>query len=70
MHRFRREDGTEIPTVAFPGKLSATPADYRHHPPRVGEQSRALLAEWLALNDDELAALESGGVVVQRGSDG
>ncbi|MFX8797512.1 CoA transferase, partial [Acinetobacter baumannii] len=30
VHRFEREDGAEIPTVAYPGKLSATPADYRH----------------------------------------
>jgi len=44
---FYREDGVEIPTVAFPGKLSATPADYRHRPPKVGEQSREVLADWL-----------------------
>lgn len=66
VHRFRRGDGVEVPTVAFPGKLSATPADYRHCPPKVGEHSRALLADWLALDKAELAALESSGVVVQR----
>ena len=66
VHRFIREDGVEIPSVAFPGKLSATPADYRHRPPRVGEQSREVLAEWLALSADELAALEDRGAIVQR----
>ncbi len=66
VQRFVREDGVEIPTVAFPGKLSATPADYRLAPPKVGEQSRAVLTDWLALGDGELAALEDEGVIVQR----
>jgi crotonobetainyl-CoA:carnitine CoA-transferase CaiB-like acyl-CoA transferase len=65
VHRFRREDGVEIPTVAYPGKLSATPADYRHQPPKVGEQTRELLGEWLGLAGEELAALEAQGVVAQ-----
>ena len=66
VHRYVREDGVEIPTVAFPGKLSATPADYRHRPPRVGEQTREVLADWLGEAED-IAALEAAGVVVQRG---
>ncbi|MCB2059665.1 MAG: CoA transferase [Novosphingobium sp.] len=66
VHRFRREDGVEIPTVAFPGKLSATPADYRYHPPQVGEHSREVLADWLGLTGEDLAGLESGGVISQR----
>ena len=66
VHRFERADGVAIPTVAFPGKLSATPAAYRHRPPKVGEQSRELLGEWLALGEDELAALENAGIVQQR----
>ena len=51
--------------VAYPGKLSATPADYRQQPPRVGEHSRELLGDWLALDPAELDALEAQGVVVQ-----
>jgi len=66
VHRFVREDGVEVPSVAFPGKLSATPADYRHRPPKVGEQTHELLADWLGADDAELAALEAGGVIVQR----
>lgn len=66
VHRFVREDGVEIPAVAFPAKLSATPADYRHRPPRIGENTRELLHEWLVLDDAELAALETSGAVAQR----
>jgi crotonobetainyl-CoA:carnitine CoA-transferase CaiB-like acyl-CoA transferase len=65
VHRFTRDDGVEIPTVAYPGKLSATPADYRYQPPKVGEQTRELLAEWLDLPDSELDSLEAQGVVSQ-----
>ncbi len=68
VQRIARADGVEVPGVAFPGKLSATPAAYRLAPPRVGEQSRAVLSDWLALDEAELAALEAGGVVVQRGA--
>ncbi len=66
VHRFVRDDGVEIPTVAFPGKLSATPADYRYQPPKVGEQTREVLGDWLALDGAELAALEESGAVRQR----
>jgi len=65
VHRFRREDGVEIPSVAYPGKLSRTPADYRRQPPRVGEQTREMLADWLGMGEQECAALEAAGVVVQ-----
>jgi len=65
VHRFVREDGVEIPSVAFPGKLSATPADYRYRPPRVGEQSRAVLDDWLELDDGEWHNLEDSAAVSQ-----
>ena len=67
VHRFARaDDGVEIPTVAYPGKLSATPADYRHCPPRVGEHSREILGEWLGLDDLALDALAADGAIAQR----
>ncbi len=65
VHRFRREDGVEVPSVAYPGKLSRTPADYRHLPPRVGEQTRQMLADWLDMGADEIAALEAQCLVFQ-----
>lgn len=66
VHRFVREDGVEIPTVAYPGKLSRTPADYRYQPPRVGEQTRDILNDWLALGDETVDALASAGAIAQR----
>lgn len=49
VHRFVREDGAVIPSVAFPGKLSATPATMRNAPPRVGEDTECVLADWLTV---------------------
>ena len=64
VHRFER-DGVEVPVVAFPGKLSATPAEYRTPPPRIGEQGREVLTDWLGLGEDELDALEAAGALAQ-----
>jgi crotonobetainyl-CoA:carnitine CoA-transferase CaiB-like acyl-CoA transferase len=47
VHDFVRADGAHIPSVAFPGKLSATPATMRRPPPRVGEDEQSILADWL-----------------------
>ena len=63
VHHF---DGA-IPSVAYPGKLSATPATMRTPPPHVGAHTRALLREWLDLGDDDYDALAAKGVVTQRG---
>lgn len=66
VHRFVREDGVEIPSVAYPAKLSATPATYRMQPPRIGEHSRAILSDWLALDQERLDLLERQGIIAQR----
>jgi crotonobetainyl-CoA:carnitine CoA-transferase CaiB-like acyl-CoA transferase len=63
VHRFVREDGVEIPSVAYPGKLSATPAQFERRPPRVGEHSRELLGEWLGMDEAEFEALAKAGAV-------
>lgn len=63
VHRFVREDGVEIPSVAYPGKLSATPAQFERRPPRVGEHSRELLGEWLGMDEAEFEALAAAGAV-------
>lgn len=47
VHAFVRADGAHIPSVAFPGKLSVTPATMRRPPPRVGEDEQSILADWL-----------------------
>lgn len=51
VHRFERADGAIIPSVAFPAKLSATPAAMRRPPPRVGEDTDSVLADWLGRHD-------------------
>ncbi len=66
VHTFVREDGVAMPSVAFPAKLSATPAGYRLAPPRVGEQTREVLRDWLGLGDGSLDALVAAGVVAQQ----
>ena len=66
VHRFVQANGVQIPTVAYPGKLSRTPVDYRYQPPRVGEHSRDVLRDWLALGDEALDALASTGAIAQR----
>jgi crotonobetainyl-CoA:carnitine CoA-transferase CaiB-like acyl-CoA transferase len=66
VQHFTREDGVTIPSVAFPGKLSATPATYRLRPPKVGEQSREVLIDWLGMGDERIAELTKNKVVVQR----
>ena len=70
VHRFLRKDGVEIPTVAFPGKLSRTPTDYRYRPPHVGEHTRDILRDWLAIDDASLDALSSSGAIEQRNEQG
>ncbi|WP_310475416.1 CoA transferase [Sandarakinorhabdus sp.] len=47
VHDFVRADGAHIPSVAFPGKLSATPATMRRPPPRVGEDEKSVFSDWL-----------------------
>lgn len=58
-----RDDGRVVPTVAFPAKLSATPATYRRAPPRLGADTEAALRGELQLDDDELEALRAAGVI-------
>jgi crotonobetainyl-CoA:carnitine CoA-transferase CaiB-like acyl-CoA transferase len=53
VHQFERHDGARIPSVAYPGKLSATPATMRTPPPRVGENAESVLVDWLGRADAE-----------------
>ncbi|MDG5498353.1 CaiB/BaiF CoA-transferase family protein [Marinobacter sp. BGYM27] len=58
-----RSDGSDIPTVAYPAKFSATPATYRSAPPRLGDHTRALLEHDLNLDARTIEALVQAGVV-------
>jgi len=53
----QRPDGTRIPTVAFPSRLSATPATYRRAPPVHGADTDTVLSELLGLSDTEIDRL-------------
>jgi crotonobetainyl-CoA:carnitine CoA-transferase CaiB-like acyl-CoA transferase len=52
-----------IPLVANPIKLSATPVDYRHAPPTLGQDTDAVLRETLGLDAARIAALRTTKVI-------
>ena len=58
-----RADGTVVPSVAYPPRLSKTPADYRSAPPRLGENTTQVLEEELGLGAEERARLMAAGIV-------
>ncbi len=66
VHHFERPDGVRIPSVAYPGKLSLTPAEYRLKPPSVGEHTRTALKEWLGIGDDAVDAMIGEGAIAAR----
>ncbi|MFG1352817.1 hypothetical protein [Xanthobacter autotrophicus] len=56
-----RSDGVEIPVVAFPSRLSATPATYRAAPPRLGEHTLEVLSPYC--DGAELERLRRDGII-------
>ena len=44
----QREDGTVVPTSAFPVKMSETPASYRQAPPSLGTATETILVQIVA----------------------
>ena len=61
-----RSDGTPVRFLGFPAKFGGTPADYRHAPPRSGEDTFATLKYKLELTDNEIERLETAGVIAER----
>ena len=53
----------QVPTVASPMRLSATPVTYRAAPPRLGEHTDSVLANDLGLSAAEIAALRGRGII-------
>ena len=41
-----RDDGVVFSSVAYPPKLSETPARYERPPPRLGEHNEQVLHDW------------------------
>lgn len=60
---FERGDGVRVPSVSYPSKFSETPARYERAPPRLGADTFAALADWLALEQGELQRLQAAGAV-------
>jgi crotonobetainyl-CoA:carnitine CoA-transferase CaiB-like acyl-CoA transferase len=59
----RHGSGQGVKVIANPVRLSATPADYRLPPPRLGEHTEEVLAGRLGLSTAEIAGLRERGVV-------
>lgn len=53
----------EVPQVASPLRLSATPVEYRRPPPLLGEHTEQVLGDVLGLSVGEVARLRRAGVV-------
>ena len=66
IHEMARSDGTPVKVLGFPAQLSASPATYRHAPPRSGEDTAAVLAEKLGLVQDEIKRLLAAGVISEN----
>ncbi|MHC3125978.1 CoA-transferase [Brevundimonas sp. GN22] len=56
-------DGQEVRTLAFPAKLSKSPATYRHAPPVRGSDTVKVLSEYLGLTHEEIRELATQGIV-------
>ncbi|MGB7654515.1 MAG: CaiB/BaiF CoA-transferase family protein [Novosphingobium sp.] len=61
-----RDDGTPVQFLGFPGKFSASPVSYRHAPPRSAQDSRAVLADTLGMDEAAIEALLASGVVADK----
>ena len=59
----KRSDGVTIKTVAFPAKLSESPATYRNAPPILGEHTKEILVDWVKVSDEEIKSLKEMKVI-------
>jgi crotonobetainyl-CoA:carnitine CoA-transferase CaiB-like acyl-CoA transferase len=66
IHDMERSDGTPVKVLGFPAQLSASPATYRHAPPRSGEDTFGVLMERLGLDRHELERLAQAGVIAEK----
>jgi crotonobetainyl-CoA:carnitine CoA-transferase CaiB-like acyl-CoA transferase len=55
--------GEAVKVIANPVRLSATPADYRVPPPRLGEHAEEVLSGLLGMNGAAMGALRDKGVI-------
>jgi crotonobetainyl-CoA:carnitine CoA-transferase CaiB-like acyl-CoA transferase len=62
-HDMTRPDGTILPLVANPIKMSVTPPQPRHAPPSLGVDTDAMLAELANLTPAEITSLRTKGII-------
>lgn len=58
-----RSDGTKVPGVRNPIRMSATPVEYHGAAPKLGEHAGAVLKDWLGVGADEIEALRTSGAI-------
>ena len=58
-----RSDGTLVPGVGSPIRLSATPVQYRRAAPKLGEDAAAVLGEWLGAGTEEIERWRAAGAL-------
>ena len=58
-----RGEGPALPLVANPIRLSESPVSYRTPPPGLGEHSREVLRDWLALDEQSIERLRRQQVI-------
>jgi crotonobetainyl-CoA:carnitine CoA-transferase CaiB-like acyl-CoA transferase len=63
LQSMRRDDGTSVTVIGFPTQFSGTPPSYRLAPPRLGQDTAAVLAAALGLEEEAIAALAARGVI-------
>lgn len=66
VHQLARDDGTPVRFLGFPAKLSASPATYRHAPPRSAQDTRVVLADELGLSEAKLDRLMADGIIAKE----
>lgn len=62
-HGMTRDDGGPVTLVASPLRLSKTPPQPRRAPPKLGQDTDAVLASMLGLGAEDLARLRAGGAI-------
>jgi len=58
--------GKNVPLIANPIRLSASPVNYRYAPPLLGQHTDEILHDWLDLADEEIAGLKAQQVIAGR----
>ncbi|MBL4875967.1 MAG: CoA transferase [Cohaesibacteraceae bacterium] len=63
-----RSDGSMIPGVASPIRLSKTPPSYRSAPPGLGEHTEDVLRSVLNKSDEDIQQLAQSGTITIQGT--